>query len=215
MKTTLTKISKYFFAAAILILLSASSIVFLSCSCNCGLPDKTDVPLSVLTKANDFVISKTGKDLFQKYFSPEFEKIEFTGSEYKMVYRFYMPEKSFVNGTAEFFIDTAGTVDKTKNISGIPDYKINPLSCKFDIDETKAIQAAKGSGLEQGVKNWKTGFLWDKDLNQYVWHVLSTFNESGKGKDYQANGKDILIDPNTGYILKTTLWKIAKSDDTK
>jgi|YelNatPaOPRAMG01_1025707.scaffolds.fasta_scaffold04398_4 hypothetical protein len=206
------KILSLVYTGVILMIIFTSTFLFNSCNCGCGVGDQTDVPLSVLNKANDFIIKKTGEVFFKKYFSPDFGKTEFTGSQYKMVYSFFMPDKPYVNSWAEFYIDTTGVVDTTKEISGIPDFINNPASCKFDINAAKAIQIAKNNGLETGIKPWKTGFLWDNDLNQYVWHVLSIFNESGKDKDYKANGKDMLIDPNTGLVLKTSLWNIPKKN---
>ncbi len=194
----------------ILLLTVAFGLVLNSCNCGCGLADQTDVPLSVLNKANNFIIKKTGKEFFQKYFSPDFGKTKFIGTQYKMVYSFFMPDKPYVNSWAEFYIDTTGVVDTTKEISGIPDYLENPSSCSFVINTNKAIQIAKDNGLEQGIGKWKTGFLWDNNLNQYVWHVLATFNQAGKGNNYKANGKDMIIDPNTGLVLRTSLWNIPK-----
>ena len=201
--------SKNIFAGLLVLLLPVSfGFLLYSCSCGCGAADASDVPLNVLNKANDFIISKTGKEFFDKYITPDFTVITYNDPYYKMAYKFFMPEKPFVNTVINFIIDKNGNVDRNDEIAGIPDYKNNPASCRFNINEEHAIKIAKENGLQTGVAKWKTGLLWDKTFDQYVWHVLSTYSESGEDKNYKGSGKELIIDPNTGEVISANLWHI-------
>jgi hypothetical protein len=190
------------------LLLFSFTILFYSCSCGCGVNSSSDVPLNILIKSNDFIISKTGNIFFEKYITAEFAQIKYEPPYYKMVYRFFMPEKPFVDGLIKFSVDSLGNVDNSHEISGIPDFKNNPESCSFFIDERNAIRLAKNFGLEKGIIDWKIGILWDSTLNRYVWHILSTFSQSGDTSNYKGNGKELIIDPGNGKILAVNFWHI-------
>lgn len=185
-----------------------AAFILNSCHCSCGSADITDVPLSVLKKADSFIIAKTGKDYFQKYISPDFAETKFNGKQYDLVYRLYIPDKPYVNCPIKFTVDEQGNVDTTKEITGIPDCANNKEACDFKINEAQAVQIAKENKLPAGITKWKTGFLWNKELNRYVWHVLSTFSESGKGTAYKGSGREILVDPVTGSVIKAYDWRI-------
>lgn len=202
------KVKKIVTGLIILLLSVSFGFVLNSCNCGCSVFDTSDVPLNVLNKANDFIISKTGKDFFNKYITPDFSLITYKDPYYKMVYRFFMPDKPYVDALIKFTIDKNGIVDKKDEITGIPDYKNNPASCRFDISEKQAINIAKENGLAKGVAKWKVGLLWDRSFNQYVWHVLSTYSQSGKEKSYEGNGKEMLIDPDSGEVISANLWHI-------
>ncbi|MBZ0200470.1 MAG: hypothetical protein K8H86_11425 [Ignavibacteriaceae bacterium] len=190
-------------------LIAAFAFISFSCTCSsCSQQEEIDVPVELLKKANDFIISKTGKEIFDSYVSPDFVLTKKTGSTYEMAYRFMMPEKPFVDELIHFTVDSTGRVIKEREVFGIPECLSNPSLCVFNIDEEKARSIAKELGLEQGVIDWKVGFLWDETLKQYVWHVLNTLYESEGSNGYIGNGKEIVIDPNTGLVLKENDWKI-------
>ena len=190
------------------LVLFLSVFILESCSCNCGARNSSDVPLSVLTKANDFIISKTGKEFFDKYITPEFALIKYQPPDYKMAYRFFIPEKPFVNEFIKFTVDGDGNIDTNYEISGIPDFKSNPGYCDFSIDEKGAIQSAQKSGLEEGITPWKTGLVWDATLNRYTWHVLATSSQSGEKNEFKGSGKELVIDPGNGKVLAVNYWHI-------
>ncbi len=201
--------SKNIITGAFMFLLSISILFGLnSCSCGCGTADASDVPLSVLNKANNFIITRTGKEFFDKYITPDFSLITYKDPYYKMAYKFFMPEKPYVNTVITFSIDKDGKIDGKDEIAGIPEYLKDPASCRFNIDDKQAIKIAKENGLKEGVSKWKVGLLWDSSYNQYIWHVLSTYSESGKDKNYKGSGKEFLIDPNTGQVISANLWHI-------
>jgi hypothetical protein len=185
-----------------------SGITFYSCSCGCGAANNSDIPVDILTKADDYIISKTGKDFFNNYISPDFSLIKYNAPNYRMVYRFFIPEKPYVDELIKFTVDSAGNINRAEEISGIPDFKNNPESCNFSIDKKTAIQIARDSGLEEGVIEWKYGLVWDSGLQKYTWHILSTFSQSGAANDYKGNGKELVIDPGNGKILATNIWHI-------
>ncbi len=196
--------------SAFLILIFAAPSMFIlnSCHCSCGISDASDVPLSVLNKAEEFIISKTGKHFFDYYIAPDFTLTKFNPPYYNMAYRLYIPEKPYVNAEITFTVDSLGNVDTTKEIIGIPDCAGNPELCSFSVDKKKAEEIAAQNGLKKGVIPWKTAFMWNKEMGQYVWHVLSTLKESGGKENYSGNGEDFIIDPNSGKILDKNYWHI-------
>lgn len=202
------KTRKYFYPFLVALIILSTAFVLNSCSCSCGIADATDVPLSVLNKANDFIIARTGRQFFEKYVTPNFINTKYVKPNYNMVYELYMPEKPYVYGIIKFTISNKGIVDTAKEISGIPNCAGDSSACSFSINEKQAVQIAKANDLEKGINKWKVGFLWNKNLGQYVWHVLATEKESGKGKSYKGNGREIIIDPNTGLVLKDFKWHI-------
>ncbi|OIP63441.1 MAG: hypothetical protein AUK34_01520 [Ignavibacteria bacterium CG2_30_36_16] len=191
------------------VLIFSTAIISFSCSCSaCSQQEELEVPADILKKANGFIISKTGAEFFDKYISPDFVLTKKAGSVYEMAYCFIMPEKTFVDEVIRFTVDSTGSVVKNRGVTGIPDCINNPSLCAFNINEDDARNIAKEYKLESGVIDWKVGFLWDEKLNQYVWHVLSTLYESEGSNGYIGNGKELIIDPNTGLVLKENIWKI-------
>jgi hypothetical protein len=178
-----------------------------ACRCpSCSRQEETVVPKDLLTKANNYIIQRTGSEFFEKYISPDFVRTKFTPPYYFLTYRLIMPEKPFVNTVIQFTIDSVGGVVKDRDIIGIP----NCLDggCSFNINEEEAVKIAKDNGLEKGIKPWKTGFIWDSNLQQYVWHILSTSNESQSSEGFRGNGKEIIIDPNSGLVLSMNDWHV-------
>jgi hypothetical protein len=64
--------------------------------------------LGVLKKADQFIISKTGDDFFKKYITVDFSQSKHIEPNYLMVYKFYMPEKPFVDELIRFTVDSTG-----------------------------------------------------------------------------------------------------------
>lgn len=191
----------------ILILLSIS--ILYSCKCrSCQDEEQGSVPLEVLTKADSFVVASTGKEFFQNYITPDFARTRYTPPYYEMAYKFFMPDKPYVNATIKFTVDTLGNVIKNRDIVGIPRCKNFPEECDFNIDEQSAKQIATNMGLKDGVKEWDTGFMWDFKLHRYVWRILSTQTELGNEENYKATGQEMLIDPNTGEVFALNDWRI-------
>ena len=180
-----------------------------SCSCSsCSKEEQSVVPEEVLSKANNFIISKTGQEFFNKYITPDFAKTRYNPPYYEMAYRFYMPEKDYVVATIKFITDSTGNVLKDKDIIGIPDYLQNPDECNFTVDRDSAIKIAKENGLKEGIKDWDVGFIWNPQRQIYVWHVLSTLHEMKGDIGYRGNGQELIISPVTGEVLDMHDWKV-------
>ena len=193
--------------SALIILISIT--VLTSCKCRaCEDKEEGSVPLEVLTKADSFITVSTGKNFFQKYITPDFYRTKHTPPYYEMAYKFFMPEKPYVNATIKFTVDSMGNVLKNRDIVGIPRCVNYPEECNFNIDEQTAKQIATNMGLKDGVKEWDTGFMWDFKLQRYVWRILSTLTEFGNEDNYKATGQEMLIDPNTGEVLVLNDWRI-------
>jgi hypothetical protein len=184
-----------------------TSLLLSSCRCpSCYRQEEAVVPHEILSKTDNFIKQKTGKDFFEKYIAPDFIKTKYIAPYYNMVYRFVMPEKSYVNVLIEFSVDTLGNIVRDRDIIGIPNCVES--DCSFVISEEQAVKIAKDSGLQKGIKEWKTGFFWDVKLNQYVWHILSTDWASESTQGFRGSGKEVIIDPNTGLVLAMNDWNV-------
>lgn len=183
--------------------------ILTSCKCRaCEDEERGSVPIEVLTKADSFIIASTGKDFFDKFITPDFARTKHTSPYYEMAYKFFIPEKPYVDAIIKFTVDSLGNVMKNRDIVGIPRCLNFPEECDFNIDEQTAKQIATNMGLKDGVKEWDTGFMWDFKFHRYVWRILSTLTELGSEENYKATGQEMLIDPNTGDILALNDWRI-------
>ena len=195
------------FLSALIVLISITFLT--SCKCRaCEDKEEGSVPLEVLSKADSFITVSTGKEFFQEYITPDFYRTKYTPPYYEMAYKFFMPDKPYVNVTIKFTVDSLGNVLKNRDIVGIPRCLNFPEQCDFNIDEQTSKQIATNIGLKDGVKEWDTGFMWDFKLQRYVWRILSTLTELGSEENYTATGQEMLIDPNTGEVLVLNDWRI-------
>jgi hypothetical protein len=183
--------------------------VIYSCSClTCGSKEEANVPLDVLEKADSFIVSKTGGHFFNNYIAIDFFRTKHTAPYYEMVYGLYIPEKSYVDALIKFTVDSVGNVVEKRDIIGIPNCRFYPLECEFNIDEQTARQIATDNGLEEGIKEWKAGFIWNAKYGKYVWHLLSTLEEMEGEFGYKAKGKEVIIDPSNGEVIALNDWDI-------
>jgi hypothetical protein len=194
-------------AFIIIINLILMSLFIEACGCSsCSRQEETVVPSDLLNKANDYIKQRTGNDFFEKYISPDFVRTKRTPPYYFLTYRLIMPDKAYVNTVIQFSIDSIGNIIKDRDIIGIPDCVEG--GCSFNVTEEQAVKIATASGLDKGIKPWKTGFLWDPKLNQYTWHILSTSSESKSSEGFRGHGKEIIIDPNSGMVLEMNDWHV-------
>ena len=185
------------------------SWTFYSCSCsNCTKKEEASVPIDVLNKANEFIISRTGEEFFTSYITPDFVRTKRTPPYYQMAYHLYVPEKPYVNTIITFTVDSIGNLVKKRDIIGIPNCMNKPTDCNWQIDRDAAVLIAERYGLEKGVKDWQVGFIWNPERQIYVWHILSTIREFSGDFGYRGTGKEMLIDPVHGDILALNDWSI-------
>lgn len=183
--------------------------VLTGCKCRaCDDQEKGAVPIEVLSKADSFIVASTGREFFNQYIKPDFARTRHTPPYYEMAYRFFMPEKPYVDALIKFTVDSVGNVLKNRDIVGIPRCLNFPEECDFNIDEQTARQIASNMGLKEGVKEWDTGFMWDFKLQKYVWRILSTLTELGSDENYKATGQEMIIDPVTSEVLALNDWRI-------
>lgn len=200
---------KLYTISLLIIAVLISIAVLTSCKCRtCQDQEQDSVPLEILTKADSFIIASTGKEFFQSYITPDFARTKHTPPYYEMAYKFFMPDKPYVDAIIKFTVDSVGNVIKNRDIVGIPRCLNFPEECDFNIDEQTARQIAGNLGLKDGVKEWDTGFMWDFKFNRYVWRILSTLTELGSDENYKATGQEMLIDPNSGEVLALNDWRI-------
>ena len=180
-----------------------------SCSClSCDSKEQANVPLDILEKADSFIVSKTGEKFLKTYITTDFFRTKHTAPNYEMVYRLYIPEKSYVDALIKFTVDSVGNVVKNREIIGIPNCRFYPQECAFNIDEQAARQIATKNGLEEGIKEWIVGFIWNAKYDKYVWHILSTLEEMEGEFGYRAMGKEAIIDPSNGEVIALNDWNI-------
>lgn len=198
------------YTVSLLIISALISIAVLtSCKCRtCQDQEQDSVPLEILTKADSFIIASTGKEFFKSYITPDFARTKHTPPYYEIAYKFFMPDKPYVDAIIKFTVDSVGNVIKNRDIVGIPRCLNFPEECDFNIDEQTARQIAGNMGLKDGVKEWDAGFMWDFKFNRYVWRILSTLTELGSDENYKATGQEMLIDPNSGEVLALNDWRI-------
>lgn len=193
----------------IVVIVVLFSVLFNGCSCStCGQKEESQVPENVLQKADQFIISKTGDDFFKKYIIADLLLSKHIAPNYLMVYKFYMPEKPYVDETIRFTVDSVGNVLKQFDVVGIPDCNTYPVNCDFIVDEKIARQIAAENGLSKGINDWKVDFIWDNKYNRYVWSLMSTLKESKGDFGYRADGEKIIIDPNDALVLDKDSWRI-------
>jgi hypothetical protein len=218
---------KHLFAVALILAIVSIALIFatqftLSSSVTLA---RHNIPISIVEKSNQFIISKFGQDFFDNYIQysksesyyivpdkylldhPEIVAHEFLLKPYyHMEYTFKMPEKPFVDELIQFSVDTNGTVIAGSEVSGIPDLINNPSAANFTMDEAQARVIAKNAGLEDGIADWTTSFHWFAgNLNTYVWSIQNTLQEDSKFA-YSANGREIIIDANSGKVLNIVEW---------
>lgn len=204
--------NKLFFKTSILITALSCLIiiaVLTSCKCRaCEDQEEGTVPLEVLSKADSFIIASTSKEFFDKYITADFARTRHTPPYYEMAYKFFMPEKPYVDAIIKFTVDSIGNVIKDRDIVGIPRCEIFPEECEFNIDEQTARKIASDMELKEGIREWDAAFIWDFKLQRYVWKILSTLNEFGDEENYKAAGQEMVIDPNTGEVLALNDWRV-------
>lgn len=204
--------NKLFFKTSILITALSYLIiiaVLTSCKCRaCEDQEEGTVPLEVLSKADSFIIASTSKEFFDKYITADFARTRHTPPYYEMAYKFFMPEKPYVDAIIKFTVDSIGDVIKDRDIVGIPRCEIFPEECEFNIDEQTARKIASDMELKEGIREWDAAFIWDFKLQRYVWKILSTLNEFGDEENYKATGQEMVIDSNTGEVLALNDWRV-------
>lgn len=190
-----------------LIFLSVPVLIY-SCSCTRTSKQESKIPSGIMQKADNYISFRTGKEFFKKYITPDFSKMKKIESGYFMDYRFKMPDKPYVDNEIRFTIDSHGNVETDKEIVGIPDCGSDPGSCDFSITEEQAKKIAAENGLPKGIKDWSAKFTWDTMLNKYVWEIISTESETPSGETSKSSGNRMIIDPNSGKVLASKVWKI-------
>ncbi len=181
--------------------------VLTSCKCRaCEDQEQAIVPIEVLAKTDSFIVASTSKDFFDKYITADFYRTKYTPPYYEMAYKFFIPEKQYVDAVIKFTVDSVGNVIENRDIIGIPRCKNYPEECDFNIDEQTARQIAGDMELKVGIKEWDAAFMWDFKLQRYVWRILSTIREYSFEDVYRAAGQEMIIDPNTGEVLALNDW---------
>jgi hypothetical protein len=194
-------------------------------------PIKTDddnqaipvIPDSIITRANDFVISKVGEQFFNSYIKYDPEKSMYSSADsfciehpsscaefllkphYNFVYNFKIPGKDYVDEIIEFVTDTNGNVVPSREVFGIPKCTGNDCRENFTlIGKDEAVTIAKDNGLEEGIRDWEVSFhFYGGEFDNYVWEVSNTLYQSSSG----SGGNTFLIGAGDGEIVRFANWE--------
>jgi hypothetical protein len=193
----------------IVIIAICFSLLINGCNCiPCNEKEEAQIPLTILKMADQFIISKTGNEFFKKYITVDFSQSKHIPPNYFMVYKFYMPEKSFIDEVIRFNIDSTGKVLTQYEVVGIPDCNANAMECDFIVDEKIARQVATENGLSKGIKDWKVDFVWEAKYNKYIWKIISTNKETILQDHNRAEGELIMIDPTNASVIEKESWRV-------
>jgi len=187
----------------------------------------TPLPPEIIDAGNRFIISRVGPDFFNnsinfnrnksRYYPPNQMCLQdpdncsafLLHSHYLMVYDIKIPQIPQCDEFIEFVLDSIGNIIEERDVFGLPDCVNNPGECLFPVDEAQAISIATNAGLEEGIKPWIIDFYWyGWDLRTFVWSVKNTLYEKSEGNEYYANGKIVVIDANSGEVLRIDSWLV-------
>ena len=204
MNIKLTPFAKIFTISVLLI------ILFDACSCKtCDLySEDIQVPDYIFNATNKLIIEKVGSEFFEKYIHADYLNSKKKNEFYEVRYNFRMLDYDFVNEEILIVMDSAGRVVPDVEPIGIPNCSLDEAGCNFDIDKERAIELGVTNNLPEGIKEWAVEFRWSDVVGQYIWHVISTAEESGEDENYKASGEEIMINPINGEVLKRRKWKI-------
>jgi hypothetical protein len=162
---------------------------------------KSEIPNFIIAIADSFLISKVGPTFFLNYIKYDSSRSEYLSPDkrYRMVYTFRIPEKSWIDETIEFALDSVSSIVLESSTYGIPECVSIPSCCVFGIDSVTAIGIARQAGLEDGIKPWQVTFYWfGGNIKNYVWGISNTISE--------WSGKVVVIDANSGVVIDTLCW---------
>ena len=93
-----------------------------------------------------------------------------------------------------------GNLLSKEYVDGIPQCPSNDCWDTFHvIDKSEAVKIAKGSGLEDGLNEWKLSLhYYGGNIRDYVWGIENTL-----GKD---NGRSVIIEARTGKVEGIYEW---------
>jgi hypothetical protein len=221
------KVKKYYFALLLL------SLLFSHCSEISEVEDKKVkidddvqailiIPDSIISIADDFIISKVGEQFFNSYIKYNSVKSRYSLADsfciehpsscadfllephYYFVYDFKMPEKDFVDEFIEFVTDTTGNMVPSEDVFGIPKCSNNDCWNNFPlIERDEAVTVAQNNRLEEGISDWRVSFhFYGSEFDNYVWEVSNTLYQSSS----ESGGKTLLIDASNGEVIQSSNW---------
>jgi len=180
------------------------------------------IPDSIISKANNFIISKVGEQFFNSYIKYDSNNSRYSPADsfcvehpsscaeyllkpyYNFVYKFKIPEKEFVDEIIEFVTDTLGNVVLSREVFGIPKCPTNDCWDNFPlIEKDEAITIAQSKGLEEGIRDWSVSFhFYAGEYDNYVWEMSNTLYQSSS----ESRGKTLLVSADNGKIVQSSSW---------
>lgn len=122
-----------------------------------------------------------------------------------LTYQLRIPSKPWVAGRITVLVDSTGAAVGAPAVAGIGDCVRHPEECTFSVDENSARRLAESSGLQAGLRPWKTGFQWvARPTPCYAWIVENALRL--EADSCNGEGDTAVIDANTGRHLTTEHW---------
>lgn len=198
---------KFFFHNTFLILLLYS---IFACNCKtCGDNNESDLVVdSIFTNADMFIISIAGNDFFDKYITRDYIKSQKKSNNYHLFYKLKKLDQDFIDEEIHFYTDSSGIVLDSLDFVGIPKCEDFPNQCIFNVDKEEAIDIALSEKILPGIRDWEVSFRWSEIDERYVWHILSTLEESGAENGYKGKGEELILNPYNGEVIDKRDWEV-------
>jgi hypothetical protein len=202
-------------------------IVFTQLSIAQLVPDfNDDIADSIINKSTDFIKSRVGEKYFNSFIIFDPNKSFYRKSyridhppqcseilkypHYSIVYNVQIPDMGKESIQIELITDTLGNIISECFIDKIPNCPENNCWNYFPkIKKDEAIQIAKSSGLEKGLKDWIVSFqFFTGDFNNYVWSIKNYLSFNNPSNESRSSGEIICISANDGTVVQRSFWAV-------
>jgi len=187
---------------------------------------KFSIPDSIITKSNFIIASKVGQAFFNSYITLDSVNSKFVAVDtfyinnpaicesyrqnpyYYMKYKFQMDYFGETGAVIDFVLDSSGALISGTSIYGIPKCTSNNCLNNFPVvSKERAIEIAKGNGLEIGIKDWEIKLIFDTKYADYFWHITNTLEINNSSTDgYNSKGKGIKINAIDEKFFELFSW---------
>jgi len=191
-----------------LVALSLFLSLVIGCTCPCQRVNRIEnrIPEVIVNQGIGYIVNISGEDFYNRFVSLNTQKSRFNGNFFEL----YFEMTPHLEGAEPYVIamnvDTTGNLLPYQTPDGVPDCLKNPEKAIFKIDKEHAKQIALGNKLEKGVKDWLIEFSWEPKYNRYLWKITATFSETNNTNGTRADGKIMMIAPDTGQVLESNKW---------
>jgi hypothetical protein len=178
-------------------------------SCQCDKIQKVNgIPSTVIERSQSIFISKMTAEGFNKYIKYSIDRSQFNGRFYEIVYLFHPNVAGADTIPITLSMDTLNNVLYPDVLKEIPDLVSTAYKGEFAVAQKDARHIAELEHFPAGIKDWDIRFIYEPQLNKYVWSVITTFEQSAGSNGMRGKGKIMILDPVDGSVLKINDWNI-------